>query len=121
MQCIRRYATEGAPKSPSRTPIIAAVLAGSAAGAYYLTKDTAAGAEATGAAANALKPSGKKAFTGGDQGFIDLKLESVENVNHNTKRFRFALPEKDDVSGLQIACECRATFFPRRATWRAEG
>lgn len=43
------------------------------------------------------------AFSGGDQGFIDLKLESVENINHNTKKFRFALPNKDDVSGLQIA------------------
>jgi cytochrome-b5 reductase len=45
----------------------------------------------------------KKAFTGGDQGFISLKLESVENINHNTKKFRFALPEDDQVSGLHIA------------------
>jgi cytochrome-b5 reductase len=45
----------------------------------------------------------KSAFTGGDQGFISLKLESVENVNHNTKKFRFALPEDDQVSGLHIA------------------
>lgn len=44
-----------------------------------------------------------KAFTGGDQGFIDLKLDSVEEINHNTKKFRFALPNADDVSGLQIA------------------
>jgi cytochrome-b5 reductase len=46
---------------------------------------------------------GKAAFTGGDQGFISLKLDSVENVNHNTKKFRFALPEGDQVSGLVIA------------------
>lgn len=45
----------------------------------------------------------KSAFTGGEQGFISLKLESVENVNHNTKKFRFALPEDDQVSGLHIA------------------
>ncbi|KAL8816437.1 MAG: hypothetical protein Q9191_008330, partial [Dirinaria sp. TL-2023a] len=44
------------------------------------------------------------AFKGGDQGFIDLKLESVEEINHNTKKFRFALPNPDDVSGLHIAC-----------------
>ena len=44
-----------------------------------------------------------KAFTGGDQGFISLKLDSVENINHNTKKFRFALPEGDQVSGLVIA------------------
>ena len=43
-------------------------------------------------------------FKGGDQGFVDLMLESVEEINHNTKKLRFALPEKDDVSGLHIAC-----------------
>jgi cytochrome-b5 reductase len=46
-----------------------------------------------------------KALTGGDQGFLDLKLSNVETVNHNTKRFRFELPEKDQVSGLDVACE----------------
>jgi cytochrome-b5 reductase len=46
---------------------------------------------------------GKPAFTGGEQGWVGLKLESVENVNHNTKKFRFALPEDDQVSGLHIA------------------
>lgn len=47
--------------------------------------------------------SGSKAFTGGDQGFISLKLENVEEINHNTKKFRFALPEADQVSGLTVA------------------
>ena len=46
---------------------------------------------------------GRATFTGGDQGFVSLKLENVENVNHNTKKFRFALPEEDQVSGLKIA------------------
>ena len=56
-------------------------------------------------ASNAPAPesSSNKAFTGGDQGFISLKLDSVEKLNHNTKRFRFSLPNSDDVSGLQIA------------------
>ena len=45
-----------------------------------------------------------KTFTGGDQGWIDLKLEHVENVNKNVKKFRFALPNEDDVSGLRVAC-----------------
>lgn len=44
-----------------------------------------------------------KVFKGGDQGWVDLKLESVEEINHNTRKFRFAFPDKDDVSGLQIA------------------
>ena len=64
--------------------------------------------DATSSASDEAKASivGKAAaFTGGDQGFLDLKLDSVENVNHNTKRFRFLLPEKDQVSGLQIACK----------------
>ena len=47
-------------------------------------------------------PATNKAFKGGDQGFLPLKLESVEPINHNTKRFRFALPNADDVSGLPI-------------------
>jgi cytochrome-b5 reductase len=45
----------------------------------------------------------KKAFTGGDQGFVSLKLSDVELVNHNTKRLRFELPEPDQVSGLHVA------------------
>ena len=45
----------------------------------------------------------KKALTGGDQGFVPLKLEEVDVVNHNTKKFRFKLPEDDMVSGLAIA------------------
>ncbi|KAL8856223.1 MAG: hypothetical protein Q9178_007140 [Gyalolechia marmorata] len=45
----------------------------------------------------------QKAFKGGDQGWLDLKLESVEQINHNTKKLRFALPDKEDVSGLEVA------------------
>ena len=51
---------------------------------------------------NVAKPA-NSVFTGGDQGWIDLKLESVEELSHNAKKFRFALPKEDDVSGLQIA------------------
>ena len=52
----------------------------------------------------AVKASGNATFKGGDQGFVDLRLTEVENVSHNTKKFRFALPEEGDVSGLKIAC-----------------
>lgn len=45
------------------------------------------------------------AFTGGDQGFLDLKLKEVQDYNHNTKIFKFELPEADQVSGLSIACK----------------
>lgn len=53
-------------------------------------------------------PGAKKAFTGGEQGFVPLTLKEVEDINHNTKKFIFALPEGDMVSGLAVACE----FFP---------
>lgn len=46
-----------------------------------------------------------KTFTGGDQGFIGLKLAEVSDINHNVKRFRFELPEKGAVSGLPVTCE----------------
>ena len=45
----------------------------------------------------------KKAFTGGDQGFISLLLKDVQVVNHNTKKFIFHLPEDDMVSGMAVA------------------
>ena len=45
---------------------------------------------------------GEKAFKGGDQGFISLKLENVEVYNHNVKKLRFALPNENDVSGLPV-------------------
>ena len=45
----------------------------------------------------------KKTFTGGDQGFVDLKLKEVKPYNHNTKTFIFELPEADQVSGLGVA------------------
>ena len=35
---------------------------------------------------------------------MSLVLDSVEQVNHNTKKFRFHLPEEDSVSGLNVAC-----------------
>jgi cytochrome-b5 reductase len=45
-----------------------------------------------------------KTFTGGDQGFVDLKLKEVQEYSPNTKKFIFELPEADAVSGLSVAC-----------------
>lgn len=45
----------------------------------------------------------KLAFTGGEQGFLSLKLEKSEIVNHNTKKLTFSLPESDMESGLPVA------------------
>lgn len=59
--------------------------------------------EATGKA-DSLEKALNVVFKGGDQGFVDLKLERVEQINHNTKKFRFAFPNPDDVSGLHTTC-----------------
>src|SRR2546429_613165 len=40
--------------------------------------------------------------------FVSLKLQSAEQVNHNTKRLRFEFPNEDAVSGLSLTCK----FFP---------
>lgn len=66
------------------------------AGYYYYTSQ----------ASPTLKMEGPapKAFQGGDQGFLSLKLDSVEKISENTKKFRFALPEADQESGLPVAC-----------------
>lgn len=50
-----------------------------------------------------------KCFKGGDQGFVSLVLMSSEELNHNTKKLRFHLPEEDAVSGLNIACKINHT------------
>ncbi|KAH7208542.1 hypothetical protein DER44DRAFT_862855 [Fusarium oxysporum] len=55
-------------------------------------------------------PESKKAFTGGEQGFLSLQLADVETVNHNTKRLRFKLPEPDQVSGLTVASAIFAKY-----------
>lgn len=55
------------------------------------------------------------ALTGGDQGFVSLLLEDVELINHNTKRFRFKLPEEDMVSGLTVASAILTKFKPEDA------
>jgi len=53
----------------------------------------------------------RQTFVGGDQGFIDLKLAEVSDVNHNVKRFRFELPDKDAVSGLTVTCGLNGNRF----------
>jgi len=103
-QSARKYTTTPAfnPSSATTMATATAAAAASAAGYYYYSQQRhgVAVAEAP-----------KAAFTGGDQGFISLKLEEVETLSHNTKKFRFALPEGDMVSGLSACC---MFFFPFR-------
>jgi cytochrome-b5 reductase len=55
----------------------------------------------------------KKAFTGGDQGFISLLLDKSEVVNHNTKKLTFKLPEPDMESGLPVTCTSTPHSLPK--------
>lgn len=113
MQGIRSYATETPSKGFNATPWIAGAAAAGAA--YYGYTAVSGGAAPASkkeeqnvpakAGDRTAETAASKAFLGGDQGFVDLKLASVENVNHNTKRFRFDLPEKEQVSGLDVACK----------------
>ncbi|KAI9805882.1 MAG: NADH-cytochrome b5 reductase [Sarcosagium campestre] len=106
---IRRYATE-TPKKSSNGILYAGAAAAAGFGVYYyLSNQGTAGAGAAAAAAKQVGEA-KATFTGGDQGFVSLRLDQVENINHNTKRFRFDLPEKDQVSGLQIASALLAKY-----------
>ncbi|KAM5355517.1 hypothetical protein ACJ41O_002163 [Fusarium nematophilum] len=99
---VRRYATEAGGAGGSSTLLYAAGAVGIAGAGYWYFS----GASAPASAADVKQAVGaepKKAFTGGDQGFLSLKLAEVEIVNHNTKRLRFELPEPDQVSGLTVA------------------
>ncbi|KAL2007830.1 hypothetical protein VTN00DRAFT_7812 [Thermoascus crustaceus] len=100
-QSFRSYSSE-TPKGKSLTPIYLAVgAAGLAIGGYRYTQT--AGAE---------PKNREKAFTGGDQGWVNLKLAAVEDLSHNTKKFRFELPDKESVAGLPVTSALLAKFVP---------
>ncbi|KXX80081.1 NADH-cytochrome b5 reductase 2 [Madurella mycetomatis] len=120
---VRRYATESTPSEPAKggnTLLYVAGAAGLAGAGYYFLGGTPAAKKAeekvkeASSAVSEKLPAGevKKAFTGGDQGFVSLKLEEVEIVNHNSKRLRFRLPEDDMVSGLHVASAILTKFKP---------
>ncbi|KEY66507.1 hypothetical protein S7711_04834 [Stachybotrys chartarum IBT 7711] len=103
-QHARRYATETTPSTPSggggSNTWLYLAGAGALGGAgYWYMSDTGSAQKV----AEAVSVPAKPAFTGGDQGFISLKLADVEVVNHNTKKLRFELPESEQVSGLHVA------------------
>jgi cytochrome-b5 reductase len=104
LQSFRTYATEAPAKGGSATPWIVGGAAAAAGYGGYRFLGTKANADAPAPAAETKKADPKPTFTGGDQGFIDLKLKEVLPYNHNTKKFVFELPEADQVSGLHVAC-----------------
>jgi hypothetical protein len=48
---------------------------------------------------------------GGRMGFSTLRLESSEQVNDNTKRLRFQLPDPTSNAGLGLTCKLRSGLF----------
>ncbi len=56
--------------------------------------------------------SGPAKVFGRGPALTSLRLDSVEELSHDTKRFRFKLPTENTVSGLDLTCEI--TFFHRR-------
>ncbi|KAK5937478.1 NADH-cytochrome b5 reductase [Knufia obscura] len=95
-QSFRQYSSNTAPKATTATPwiVAGAALATGTFGYTYLGNQQTVHAEA--------HNPGAKAFTGGDQGFVSLKLIEVESYNHNTKKLKFALPDEDMTSGLPV-------------------
>lgn len=95
LQSFRQFATE-APKRRSLAPVYTGIaLTGAGIGLYRYNSGIA----------TAEAPKRESVFVGGDQGWVDLKLASVEQLSHNTKRFRFEFPDKEKVSGLTVACK----------------
>ncbi|KAM5354793.1 hypothetical protein ACJ41O_001439 [Fusarium nematophilum] len=92
----RAYATAAGDGGGSNALLYAAGAVSITGGMYWYVQSAAADPRRAGS-----EP--KKAFRGGDQGFLSLQLADVETVNHNTKRLRFKLPEPDQVSGLTVA------------------
>ncbi|KAI9806487.1 MAG: NADH-cytochrome b5 reductase [Piccolia ochrophora] len=122
-QGVRHYATD-APQQSSRALLYTGITAAAGVlGAYAYTTLGGQPAEQAGKGGQPAEQAGKgappskdeakaipkqaadasAAFTGGDQGFLSLRLDQVEQINHNTKRFRFELPDPENVSGLKIA------------------
>ncbi|OHE93848.1 oxidoreductase NAD-binding domain-containing protein [Colletotrichum orchidophilum] len=49
---------------------------------------------------------------GAGPAFVSLSLESSEDVNHNTKRLRFKLPQREAVSGLSLTSAVLTMSWP---------
>ncbi|KAJ5219280.1 uncharacterized protein N7498_001379 [Penicillium cinerascens] len=114
-QSFRKYSTEapkaagGAapppppPKKSNLTPIYVGVgLAGVGAGLYRYY------------GSGPIEPKDRpKVFNGED--WVDLKVASIENLSHNTKKLRFEFEDKEAVSGLQVASALLTRFKPEGA------
>ena len=104
-QHVRRYATEPPKSGGSGAGLYGAIGAAALGGGYWYMNQGAQPASQTQEQNIPAKaaPNAPKTFTGGDQGFIPLVLDSTEQVSHNTKKLRFKLSSEDAVAGLPVA------------------
>ncbi|KAJ6440712.1 het-s domain protein [Purpureocillium lavendulum] len=58
-------------------------------------------------------PASPRKVFGGGPALLSLPLESSELVNHNTKKLRFRLPDKDAVSGLALTSAVLTMSWPK--------
>ncbi|BDD54642.1 NADH-cytochrome b5 reductase [Monascus purpureus] len=101
-QSLRTYSTDAPKAKKSLAPIYATVGAvGLAVGLYRYNS-----------AASTEPKERAKVFTGGDQGFISLKLAAVEDLSQDTKKFRFEFPDKEAVAGLPVTSALLTKFKP---------
>ncbi|KAI9730675.1 MAG: NADH-cytochrome b5 reductase [Cirrosporium novae-zelandiae] len=105
---VRRYATESSSSGSSNTILYATLGALACGGGYYYYSKSGKSATPGNVVPSSTPPSA--CLTGGDQGWVGLKLASVENINHNTKKFRFEFPDKDNVSGMHITSALLTKF-----------
>lgn len=110
LQQARRYATDP-PKSSNNFMLYGGVAAAAAgvAASFFFYPGTPTPQQAVKEAKNktlsaANLADAPKTFTGGEQGFVGLVLDQVEELNHNTKKFRFKLTDQNAVTGLHVAC-----------------
>ena len=109
LQQVRRYALEAPQGGGNNALLYGGAGAGALGlGAWYLNsgkkpESVAPASKEEEKTVPKKATEGSKVFKGGDQGFIGLVLDKVEEINHNTKRFRFKFDSEDEVSGLSIA------------------
>ncbi|KAH8700548.1 putative NADH-cytochrome b5 reductase [Talaromyces proteolyticus] len=103
-QSFRKYSTEAPAKNNTFKNVAFGIGAiGIGAGIYRYTQGNSASAE--------TKLS-SPVFTGGEQGFVNLKVREIEDLSPNTKRLRFEFADKDAPSGLHIASALITKFTP---------
>lgn len=116
---MRRYASESTSAGGSNALLYGGIGAGvlGGGGYYYYTRQKGYAAPPTSAPASEkeeqnvpAKAEASKVFVGGDQGFIPLKLDKVEDINHNTSRFSFKFDDAEATGGLSV-CSALLTKF----------